>query len=399
MKKNITILIADYEKKILMSLKELISSEFQYVDVILARNGDTAWENIQNYKPDILIADIEMPAFEGIGLLKKVREKTTLNDLYVIILSSKPAETLKFDLLENGADDYLNKNSDRIEFITRIRAAIKIINLNFKLEEENSILQNLAKDLESDIQDLTMLAVKFMEARVPASMDTLKKIAKASVWIALEYENYSEQTIRDIEIASFLSMAGRIFLPDYLINEPVMIDGKVTNPIMNQVPFSAKEIITSINRFENVSKYIYHVYENFDGTGIPSQLQSWQIPFPSRIIRVVSDYYELKIITNLSPEEILSKLKTQSKRLYDHRAIALLDQYVRSISKEIVNKNEIAVKITDLRPNMILTRDIMTDAGLKLIPAGAVLSEKSIQMIFNHNSTDPILGGLYIKKH
>jgi response regulator RpfG family c-di-GMP phosphodiesterase len=399
MKRNITILVADYEKKTLMSLKELIHNEFQDIDVILARNGESAWENIQNYKPDILIADIDMPAQEGISLLKKIKEFSTLNEIFIIIISSKPAEKIRADLLENGADEYLNKNSDKVEIAARIRTAIKIKQLQNKINEENRILQDLAKDLESDIQDLTMLAVKFMEARVPASMDTLKKIAKASVWIAIEYENYNEQTIRDIEIASFLSMAGRIFLPDYLINEPVMKDGKVTNPIMNQVPFSGKEIISSINRFENVSKFIYHVYENFDGTGIPSQLQSWQIPFPSRIIRAVSDYYELKLVTDKSPEEILQKLKIQAKRLYDHRVVALLEHYVRSISKEIENKNEIAVKITDLRPNMILTRDVMTDAGLKLIPAGAVLSEKSIKMIFNHNSTDPILGGLFIKKH
>jgi putative two-component system response regulator len=399
MKKNLPILIADDEKVILMSLKKMINDEFEDVDVFMANDGLKAWNDLQIVKPSILISDITMPTMDGIQLLNKIRNKKEFDRIYIIVLTAKDDKELRKELLEIGADDFISKSDDHSIIIARLRSALRIVRMQEKIKDENEILQNLAKELEGDIQDLTMLAVKFMEARIPASMEMLKNISEASVWIAKEYKDYENATIRDIEIASYLSMAGRIFLPDNLLNEPVMLDGKLTHQLMSQVPVSGKNIVSSLTRFNKVGNYIYHIYENFDGTGIPGQLQTWQIPFPSRIIRVVSDYYELKRTTYKTPEQIISKLKEQSKRLYDHRVVVLLDHYIRSVSKDIDNSNEIAMKISDLQPDMLLTRDVITDSGLKLIPMGIKLSEKSIKMIMNHNSTDPILGGIYVQKH
>ena len=398
MKRNTSILIVDDEKTILYSLQKMISAEFSDIDVILASDGEEAWNKIQNHHPAILISDINMPGMDGKQLLNKVRQNSEFDSVYIVILTAYNEKGTRNELLEIGADDFILKSSEPDDIKYRIRSALRIVKLQEKVIEENEVLQTLAQELESDIEDITMLAVKFMEARIPASLDTLKKIAETSVWIAKAYENYDAETIRNIEIASYLSMAGRILLPDSLLHEPVMIDGKTTNPLMHQVPVSGKEIVSSISRFKTVGKYIYHIYENFDGTGIPGKLQSWQIPFPSRIIRVVTDYYEKRKRSTKSAETIIAEMLNQSKRLYDHRTVVLLDHYIRSVSKEIFDPDERAVKLSDLTAGMQLTRDVITDSGLKLIPVGGKLTERSIEMIINHNSNDTILGGLYVKK-
>lgn len=398
MKNNQSILIVDDESTVLLSLKKLIQDEFSGIDIILARNGLEAWNLIQSNLPSIVISDINMPELDGKQLIQKIRARNDLNEVYIIVLSANSESDLITELLNKGADDFISKSANQSTIRARIGVALRINKMQQSIRNENELLTAVAAQLESDVQDLTMLAVKFMEARIPASIVTLTKVAEASVWIAKEFENYDADTIRSIEIASYLSIAGRMFLPDNLINEPVMINGIVTSPLMSQVPVSGKEIISSINRFKSVGQFIYHIYENFDGTGIPMKLQSWQIPFPSRIIRAVLDYYETRIRTSLKPEQIISNMKNQSKRLYDHRVIVLLDHYIRSVTKEINNPHEKVLKITELIPGQELTRDVITDAGLKLISTGAKLTEKSINMIINHNANDHILGGIFIKK-
>ena len=199
MKRNTSILIVDDEKTILYSLQKMISAEFSDIDVILASDGEEAWNKIQNHHPAILISDINMPGMDGKQLLNKVRQNSEFDSVYIVILTAYNEKGTRNELLEIGADDFILKSSEPDDIKYRIRSALRIVKLQEKVIEENEVLQTLAQELESDIEDITMLAVKFMEARIPASLDTLKKIAETSVWIAKAYENYDAETIRNIE--------------------------------------------------------------------------------------------------------------------------------------------------------------------------------------------------------
>jgi response regulator RpfG family c-di-GMP phosphodiesterase len=225
----------------------------------------------------------------------------------------------------------------------------------------------------------------------------LKRVADSSVWIDKSYGDEDKDQIRDIEIASFLSQAGRIFLPDSMLKTPVLTNGLPTDPLMCQVPVSGKEIISSVRRLKNVGDIILHIYENFDGSGIPDRLKSWQIPFASRIIRVALDYEELRKFQGKSPKEAYELIKRESQRLYDHRVVILMEHYIKSHEKEEIDLYEVALQLAELVDGMVLTRDVYTDKGLKLIPKGATLSEGVIKKIIAHSSTDPILGNIYVK--
>ena len=75
-----------------------------------------------------------------------------------------------------------------------------------------------------------------------------------------------------------------------------------------------------------------------------------------------------------------------------------MDHYIKSHEKEEYDPTEQAVQLSELKEGMILTRDIITDRGQKLLPAGAVLRLGAIEKIISHNSTDHILGHIHIRK-
>lgn len=82
-----TILVADDETHILnvVSLK-LKNAGFR---VVCARDGQEAWELVQQEKPDLLITDYHMPHLSGIELCQKMRDHETLSKTPAIMLSAR----------------------------------------------------------------------------------------------------------------------------------------------------------------------------------------------------------------------------------------------------------------------------------------------------------------------
>jgi hypothetical protein len=187
-------------------------------------------------------------------------------------------------------------------------------------------------------------------------------------------------------------------LPDDLLNLPVHQSGLVVHKLMYQVPVVASQLLSQIKIFTSASKILFHLYENLDGSGFPEKLRLWQIPLGSRIIRVVQDYEVIRQNSSKLPKEILSILKKDIRRLYDHRIVILLEQYIKTIVKEDYDPNETAIYLKDLKEGMFLTQDIITNVGLKLMSAGSRLTQHHIETIISHNTTDPVIGKIFVKK-
>lgn len=339
---SISFLIADDEQFVTVALSTLIKKAFPDHPIHVCHNGSDAWNLIQSVHPRIVLSDVSMPGLDGFQLLEKVRNHPQLNDIYFIIITANVDKDSKLQALEHGADDYITKPFSSEELLARIRSASRYVQLQMKLIEENKLLNELAKALEQDIKDMAMLAVKFLQARLPASADMLKEVAKASVWIAKQIGGFDREQLQDIEIAAYLSQSGKVFLPDELVKSPVMIAGRPTNKIMFNVPVSARDIVSSVARFADVGKILYHVYENFDGSGFPDRLQSWQIPMSSRIIRVALDFEEIKQRTlKKTDDEILAMISSEANRLYDKRIVILLEQFFATIESKGEGSKEI----------------------------------------------------------
>jgi response regulator RpfG family c-di-GMP phosphodiesterase len=254
-------------------------------------------------------------------------------------------------------------------------------------------------ELEETIQDMAKLSVKFMQSRVPTSYQVIQRVARASLWIAKQFNKFTNSELRDVGIAAFLSQTGRIALPDEMIKLPVLTDGKPTNDLMATIPAASRDIVSTIKRFDNIAKILFCVYENIDGSGFPNHLRSWQIPLESRIIRACLDFEELCYDDKYDKKRALELLLNQSQKVYDNRVVILLGNYLQTNNKDFSSSSPfIPVKLAELKPGMVLGREIITDTGMKLVNGGMMLSESIINKIIAHSASDPIVGDIYIKK-
>ncbi|MCE9557264.1 MAG: response regulator [Planctomycetes bacterium] len=67
-------------------------------DVRCASDGQMAWETMQEWLPDILVTDCQMPRLNGIELCQRCRECVTTNSLPIVMLTAKGYELPREEL-------------------------------------------------------------------------------------------------------------------------------------------------------------------------------------------------------------------------------------------------------------------------------------------------------------
>jgi len=391
------ILLVDDDRGVLFTLQKLVEKNFPDLSIITAGNGQAGLELAIEKHPSIIVSDYSMPIMNGMDFLKKIRSNPEFNDIFFIMLTANNDSENRRTAINLGADEFLSKPVLTEAFEARLKSAIRIINMQFQMKQENQKLQQLTVELEEIIQDMAKLSVKFMHARIPTSYQVIQNVAKASLWVAKQFNKFTKRELRDIGIAAFLSQTGRITLPDEMITLPVLRDGLPTNELMKTIPMASRDIISTIKRFDNIAKILFCIYENIDGSGFPNHLRTWEIPLESRIIRVCLDFEELSAEGKYNQTQVYELLANQSQKAYDSRVVALFGNYLQSNNKEFIS-NYMPVRLAELKPGMILGREIITDNGMKLINAGAVLNQSIIDKIIAHSSSDPIVGNIYVKK-
>ena len=89
-------------------------------EVVLAKDGVEALEQLVDVIPDVLLSDIEMPRMDGFDLVRNIRADRRLKDVPVIMITSRTAEKHRKHALEIGANDYLGKPYDEDDLLRLI---------------------------------------------------------------------------------------------------------------------------------------------------------------------------------------------------------------------------------------------------------------------------------------
>jgi len=93
--------------------------------VVLAKDGVDALEQLLETVPDVILSDIEMPRMDGFDLVRNIRADKRLSAVPVIMITSRTAEKHRNYALEIGASHYLGKPYDEDELLRLIAGYIK----------------------------------------------------------------------------------------------------------------------------------------------------------------------------------------------------------------------------------------------------------------------------------
>ena len=138
------IALVDDDRNIVSSVSLALESEGYRVNSYL--DGLEALTGLKNMPADLAVIDIKMPRMDGMELLAKLREYSSMP---VIFLTSKDDEVDEMLGLRMGADDYIKKPFSQKLLIERIRALLRrsSIDRGNKIDESDLIIRwNLILD-------------------------------------------------------------------------------------------------------------------------------------------------------------------------------------------------------------------------------------------------------------
>ena len=109
------------------AIQELLVFNVTQAGFIALRAGDaeTAWQQIRDYSPDLILLDWMLPSTSGVVLAKQLRSEERTRDIPIIMLTARGDERDKVLGLESGADDYITKPFSPRELMARIRAVMR----------------------------------------------------------------------------------------------------------------------------------------------------------------------------------------------------------------------------------------------------------------------------------
>ena len=87
-----------------------------------ARTGEEALEKVRDFRPKLVLLDINMPGMGGLAACKAIRADT---DIAIIMLTVRNAVADKVQALDAGADDFVTKPFSTPELLARIRATLR----------------------------------------------------------------------------------------------------------------------------------------------------------------------------------------------------------------------------------------------------------------------------------
>lgn len=114
------ITLVDDDRNILTSVSMALEAEGYEISTF--NDGEAGLKGILEGAPDLVVLDIKMPRMNGMEVLEKLRETSSIP---VIFLTSKDDEVDEVLGLRMGADDYITKPFSQRLLIERIRSLLR----------------------------------------------------------------------------------------------------------------------------------------------------------------------------------------------------------------------------------------------------------------------------------
>ena len=96
--------------------------EFEGYEVRTAEDADQALELLQNYRPELILMDIQLPGIDGLELTRRLRQIPALKTVRIVALTAYAMPRDEANALEAGCNGYITKPIDTRAFPILIRS-------------------------------------------------------------------------------------------------------------------------------------------------------------------------------------------------------------------------------------------------------------------------------------
>ena len=259
--------------------------------VVQAGDGLEGLQVFDATRPDLVITDFHMPGLDGKGLVTRLRDHPQGAEIPIMVITADGSRRTKISLLELGADDFLHKPVDPMEFKARLASMARRSALVGTLElvtserdEANRRLQERTRELER----LTYGLVAALErANTLNDSDTGNHIRRVSGYAAMLAQAYGCDASFTEEIYRYAGLhdVGKVGIPDAILKKP----GRLTQEEFDQMKVHTligAELLRDAGLPACACNIALSHHERWDGRGYPHGMGGEAIPLEARLVSV-----------------------------------------------------------------------------------------------------------------
>jgi response regulator RpfG family c-di-GMP phosphodiesterase len=424
----LTLLFVDDELSILSSLKRLFRPHGY--KILTAGSGAEGLSLLEKETVDLVVSDMRMPEMDGAHFLEQVRNRWP--QIVRILLTGYADVGSTIAAINRGEIyRYVAKPWDDNEIVLTIRDALERKRLeaeNLRLialtAQQNDELKALNAGLEQKVTERTA-EIRQTMAFLDQAHQELKKgfLSTVGVFSGLielrggklaghsrrvadyarrlaQRMGLDEAAAQDILLAALLHDIGKLGLPDHVLDKPFnSLPADMRAEVMKH-PAKGAMVLIGIAQLKAVAPLVRHHHECWDGSGFPDGLVGLALPVGARILTVANDYDALQMGTlvnrSLKPTEALAFLIENRGKRYDPTVVdAFAGLMAESLKNVIV---EVPMRLSQLKPGMVLSRDLLHRDGYLLLAKEHAVDAKIIEQLQDIERSEQHPLTLYIRQ-
>jgi len=402
-----TILCVDDEPNILSSLRRLLRKDGH--KILVAGSGAEGLQLLETEPVDLVISDMRMPEMDGAQFLEQVFARWP-NTKRILLTGYADAAATIAAINRGKIFRYVSKPWNDGELIITVQQSLAhrhLLQENARMSElirqHNEELKAMNASLEQRVAERTaelriahekLKSSFIMSIKVFSNLTELsegqsaghsRRVADLARRIAVKL-GLERNVVQDVMVAGLLHDIGKIGLPDILRNKPANQLTPEEQNLLRKHPAKGEAALMALDDLRTAARMLRSHHERYDGRGYPDGLQTSDIPMGARILAVANDFDALRIGTfvskRLSEEEASLFIKQSSGNRYDPDVVkAFLEVRISEAAEQGPKSNEITITPMELKPGMILSRDLIAPDGTLLLSSGHQLDAGLIKSI------------------
>ncbi len=410
-----TLLIVDDEPNVLSALRRLFRPHGY--EILLAANGEEGLALLEGSVVDLVISDMRMPNMDGAEFLSQVARRWP--DMVRILLTGQADLEATIKVVNEGdIYRYISKPWDDAELVATVQRGLELRYSELERrrlvkriaqynEELKTLNQRLAREVvarreevaqsasfeemsKQELKDSYLTAIpvfaNLVDMREGACKGHGRRVAELARCIA-EGMGLEPELVQDIYHAGLLHDAGKIGLPDPVVEKPFSALNSKERKQLEAHSVLGEAVLLALEPLHNAARLIRGHHESYNGTGYPDRLAGEKIPLGARILRVANDFDAVQVghlvERTVSAVEARALLERHSGQIYDPEVAAVALEVLESEEGrfQVDVGQEIRVESGALREGMVLARQVVNPAGILLLPEGNPLTTAQIERL------------------
>lgn len=285
---------------------------------------------------DLVLVDYMMPEVDGLEFIRRVRTMNGMGDVPIVMVTTTDLKEIRYEALQSGATDFLNKPVDATEFIARLTNLMQLRKGQIQLKDRASWLADeVAKATESIVErenEIIYRLSRAAEYRDPETGAHILRMAHYSRFIA-EALGLPEDEIDEIFRAAPMHDVGKLGIADDILLKPGKLTSAEFDSMKEHTTIGEAILKDSPSQLLAVAAEIaVSHHEKFDGSGYPNGLGGEDIPMVGRIV-AVADVFDA--VTSARPykdpwpvEQATDYIRENDGRHFDPQCVkAFFDRF------------------------------------------------------------------------